>query len=97
MSDLTSIIDAEVAKIKSKAERALLEHIFEKISRCKQQVKQWSESSHWSNAFKYQSQYEALVETLESYSCSSVGGYDKGQPKNQTLEQRVEWLRKKML
>lgn len=97
MSDLTSIIDAEVAKIKRKAERALLEHLFSEIANCKQQVKQWSESKSWDHAFKYQSQYEILVETLEDYHCGSVGGFDKGQPSGQTLEQRVEWLKKKLL
>jgi hypothetical protein len=38
---------------------------------------------------------ESLVCALEVYNCGSIGGFDKGQPADQRIKQRIAWLEKK--
>jgi hypothetical protein len=55
----------------------------------------WQKQEDWDRVVFYRAKLAALVELLEIYDCGSIGGFGEGQPRNQTLPQRSDWLLRK--
>ena len=58
-----------------------------------QRFKEWSESPDWlDHQLRYYYHLEAFTELMEEYYCGSTGGFGNGQPEDQNLLERAEWL-----
>jgi hypothetical protein len=70
--------------------------VLDGIEACLEGRNQWLEYEGWARAIEYENQAIGLIELLEVHNCGSIGGFDKGQPSPYSLEERWDWLVRKL-
>ena len=73
--------------------------VLDEISSNIEQMKAWSKTRHFDNAYKYQIGADVLLGMLEIHNCGKQGGFDEGQNpggfRTYSLEQRYKWVANK--
>lgn len=95
-TNLQQIIEDEVKRLSIEGNRKLIKKMIEDAYQNYKQVAFRLSGRQFSDAQKLYDKASALLESLESYHCGSVGGYDDGQ-KDQSFIGRLNWISQKLL